>query len=151
YTHGYGAAASPVSQVSTQGLPAFVVDEIPPTGTGPYEIVRPEIYFGELEGTWVAVNTNQPEFSGDIADEPGEDLTYEYEGAGRGSISLDSYIKRLLTSVHLRDRNLLLSDEITDESRILMRRQITDRIKAVAPFLRLDPDPYLVIAEGRLF
>jgi uncharacterized protein len=151
YTHGYGVVGSPVGQVTGQGLPDFVVHQMPPVGEGPYEVTRPEIYFGELGGDWVAVNTEQQEFSGDIGDDPGGDTDYVYEGAARGSIAFDSFLKRTLTALHFRDRNLYLSDQLTNDSRIIFHRDIVDRVSEVAPFLELDPDPYLIISDGRLF
>ena len=149
YTHGYGAVVSPVEEVSRQGLPVFLVERIPPTGQGVYLIERPEIYFGEADLGWVAVNTEQPEFSGLIdSDDPSSEL--DYQGLGKGSIRLDNYFKKLLLAAELQDRNLLLSGNLSSKSRILLHRNIVDRVETIAPFLELDPDPYLVIADGRL-
>ncbi|HEY8445875.1 MAG TPA: UPF0182 family protein [Thermomicrobiales bacterium] len=151
YTHGYGVVVSPVSGVTAQGLPTFIVEGIPPTGTAPYRIERPEIYFGELTGDWVIVNTEEGEFQG-LAETNAADVvaTYHYAGEGRGSIKLDSAIRRWLLAAHFRDRNIALSGQITDESLVLLRRDVLARAREIAPFLQLDPDPYLVIADGRL-
>ena len=149
YTHGYGLVVSQVAGVSPQGLPTFLVERIPPTGTGVYQVDRPEIYFGESTLGWVAVHTGQPEFSG-LAEAETGDASPGYEGLGKGSIQLGNYFKKLLLSVHLRDRNLLLSGNITSESEVMMHRNIVDRVNMIAPFLELDPDPYMVIADGRL-
>jgi uncharacterized protein len=150
YTHGYGAVVSPVGEVSTQGLPRFVVERIPPTGVGVYAIERPEIYFGEVGEDWVAVDTDQPEFAGTIDGDASASSSYRYTGEGRGSVRLDSYLKKLLVAVDLGDRNVLFSSAITDDSRILLHRDVVDRVHRLAPFLLLDDDPYLVIADGRL-
>ena len=146
YTHGYGAAVSPVSESTGQGLPIFLVGNIPPEGTGTLAIQQPEIYYGELTREWIAVNTKQPEFSGLQSDESPS----PYGGDARGSIRLSSYLTRLLVAADLGDRRILLSGDLTTESRILIRRDIVERARTVAPFLSYDPDPYLVIAGGRL-
>ncbi|HKG25685.1 MAG TPA: UPF0182 family protein, partial [Thermomicrobiales bacterium] len=151
YTHGYGAVVSPVSQVSPQGLPTFVVERIPPSGTGVYTTDRPEIYYGEGGEDWVAVNTAQTEFAGTIDTQGQTNSTYKYEGQARGSIRLNHYLARLLLAAHLGDRNILLSGSLTSDSRVLLHRNVTDRIARIAPFLRLDDDPYLVIADGNLY
>jgi uncharacterized membrane protein (UPF0182 family) len=151
YTHGYAAVVSPVSEATAQGLPIFLVERIPPTGEPPYEITRPEIYFGEIGGPWVAIHTDQPEFSGDIDLEPGADTGYVYTGEARGSVSASGFVNRVLLSFNLRDQNMFFTDQFTDETRIIMKREIGERISTIAPFLTLDEDPYLVISEGRLF
>ncbi len=147
YTHGYGVVVSPVGGVSQQDLPAMLVSGFPPNGTGPLAIERPEIYFGERPGDWVVVGTDQEEFTGlsEVAQAGG------YTGAGRGSIGTGNFISRLILATHLQDRNVLLSGSITDDSRVLLRRGVVERAKAIAPFLTFDPDPYIVIDQGRLF
>ncbi len=147
YTHGYGVVVSPVGGVSQQDLPAMLVSGFPPNGTGPLAIERPEIYFGERPAEWVVVGTDQPEFTGlsEVAQDGG------YAGAGRGSIGTGNVFSRLLLATHLRDRNVLLSGSISDNSRVLMRRGVVERATAIAPFLTYDPDPYIVIDQGRFF
>ena len=148
YTHGYGAVVSPVDGVTPQGLPEFLVDKIPPTGTGAYEIARPEIYFGEASLGWVAVNTGQPEFSGLIdTDNPNNGT---YAGTGDGSVTLSNYLKKLLVAADLKESKFLTSGVINSDTRILLHRNIIDRAHELAPFLTFDQDPYLVIANGRL-
>lgn len=151
YTHGYGVVVSPVGEVSPQGLPRFLVERIPPTGTGTYAVSQPEIYFGEGHQEWVAVGTKQGEFAGTIDANGAPDTEYRYAGDAKGSIGLGSYLSRVLLSLHLGDRNVFLSGSLTDESRVLLHRNIVERINRIAPFLELDPDPYLVIADGQLF
>jgi uncharacterized protein len=146
YTHGYGGVVSPINEATSQGLPVFSVGGIPPEPAGVLTIDRPEIYFGELESTWVAVNTGVQEVNGI----PGETPTSPYEGLARGSIGLENYLKRVILAINLGDRRVLFTDELTAESRVLLQRSITDRISTIAPFLLLDGDPYLTIVDGRL-
>ena len=146
YTHGYGGVVSPINEATSQGLPVFSVGGIPPESAGVLTIDRPEIYFGELESTWVAVNTGVQEVNGI----PGETPTSPYEGLARGSIGLENYLKRVILAINLGDRRVLFTDELTAESRVLLQRSITDRISTIAPFLLLDGDPYLTIVDGRL-
>ncbi|MGH2533854.1 MAG: UPF0182 family protein [Thermomicrobiales bacterium] len=147
YTHGYGVVVSPAVEVNRQGLPTFLVNNIPPSGTGTLAIDQPEIYFGETQGDWVVTNSSQEEFSG--LEETVE--ATQYAGEGKGTIQLDNYFAKVMLAMHLGDRNLLLSGAITDDARIHLHRTITDRIDHIAPFLILDEDPYLVIDDGRLF
>lgn len=151
YTHGYGAVVSPVGDVTSQGLPGFLVERIPPIGTGLYAIERPEIYFGEGGEDWVAVNSAQTEFAGTIDTIGDTNSDYKYEGQARGSIRLNNYLARLMLAAHLGDRNILLSGSMTGDTRVMLHRTLNERIERIAPFLRLDDDPYLVIADGRLY
>lgn len=146
YTHGYGGVISPINEATSQGLPVFSVGGIPPEQAGVMTIARPEIYFGELESTWVAVKTGVQEVNGI----PGDTPTHSYEGLARGSIGLDDYLKRLILAINLGDRRVLFTDELTAESRVLLKRSITDRVSTIAPFLLLDGDPYLTVVDGRL-
>jgi hypothetical protein len=146
YTHGYGVVVSPISGATAQGLPRFLVGDIPPEGTGALAIERPELYFGEVVDNWVAVNTSFQEVSG----LSGETEAQPYAGEARGSVRVSSYLHRLMLAFSLGDRRLLLSGELNTDSRVLLRRTLTDRAQAVAPFLLFDPDPYPVIADGRI-
>jgi uncharacterized protein len=146
YTHGYGGVISPINEATSQGLPVFSVGGIPPEQAGVMTIARPEIYFGELESTWVAVKTGVQEVNGI----PGDTPTHNYEGLAHGSIGLDNYLKRVILAINLGDRRVLFTDELTAESRVLLKRSITDRVSTIAPFLLLDGDPYLTVVDGRL-
>lgn len=146
YTHGYGAVVSPINEATSQGLPVFTVAGIPPNPAGVMTIERPEIYFGELESTWVAVNTGVQEVNGI----PGDTPSSPYEGLARGSITLDNFLKRVMLAVTLGDRRIFFTDELTSESRVLLQRAILTRVSSIAPFLRFDTDPYLSIIDGRL-
>lgn len=149
YTHGYGIVASAANGVVEPGTPSYLVRDIPPTGTGALAVTRPEIYFGEGTPEWVAVDTGQDEFTA-LPEATGATANMRYDGAGRGSIALSNYPKRLILAAHLGDRNILLSGALTTESRVLIRRNIVERASAIAPFLTYDPDPYLMVLDGRL-
>ncbi len=144
FTHGYGVAASPVTEFTDEGRPEFFVQDVPPTGD--IEITRPEIYYGENTTEHVIVNTNTEEF-----DHPTEENIPAYvKYEGKGGVRLSSYLRKLVYAWQLGDVNVLISGEITSESKIQYNRQIQERISKVAPFLMLDKDPYLVVEEGRL-
>ena len=149
YTHGYGAVMSPVSRVTEEGLPDYLIKDIPPRYTVEDEnlkIDRPEIYYGEKDNEFVLVNTRTEEFNYPKGD---ENVYTHYEGDG--GVKLDSLLKELFMALRFRDIRLLTTDEITDESRIMYTRNIQERINKVTPFLSLDADPYLVIADGKMY
>ncbi|ERN39880.1 hypothetical protein KR51_00036630 [Rubidibacter lacunae KORDI 51-2] len=154
YTHGYGFTLSPVNQVGEGGLPEYFVKDIA-TGAeaGDLEtasesirdsipIGLPRIYFGELTDTYILTNTRKLEL-----DFPsGEDNVYTTY-AGSGGISVGSLQRRLLFASYLKDWQMLLTRNLTPDTMLLMRRNIKQRIQAIAPFLRFDGDPYLVTAD----
>jgi len=143
FTHGYGAVLSPVNEVSTQGLPNLLLKDIPPVGV--FNVEQPEIYFGEKTNDYVIVNTKSLEFDYPLGD---ENVYGEYQG--EGGVSLDGFIRRLVYAWQMADFNILISGELTPQSRILYHRNIQERVRRVAPFLKLDADPYLVLMDGRL-
>jgi uncharacterized protein len=148
YTHGYGVTMNTANGFTTEGRPQFVLSNMPVESTAPeLKLTRPQIYFGQKTDSDVYVLTNQKEF-----DFPqGDSNTYTtYEGTG--GIAIGSGLRRLILATTLGDLTKLpFSDDITAESRVLMRRNITERVKAIAPFLILDEDPYIVVdAGGRL-
>ena len=146
FTHGYGLTLGPVTEVTAEGLPVLYVKDIPPATADPvFEIRRPEIYFGELSSDHVFVGTRTEEFSYPAGD---DNVFGRYEGVD--GVSIASTWRQLLFAVRFGDMKLLLSDAMTPESRVLLNRNIGERLRLVAPFLRFDADPYLVIHEGRL-
>ncbi|MGC9333718.1 MAG: UPF0182 family protein, partial [Anaerolineae bacterium] len=146
YTHGYGVVLSPVNEVREEGLPVLWVRDIPPRSVFPeLALSRPEIYFGELTETYALVRTEEQEL-----DYPAGDRNVYTSYEGRGGVILDSPLKRLAYSLRLGSSQILLSGSITPDSRLLWRRSIGERVETVAPFLDYDPDPYPVIANGRL-
>ncbi len=150
YTHGYGVVVSPVNGVSQGGQPEYIVSSIPPDGTGPFTIDRPEIYFGESTDGWVILNTDEAEFSGLIGGQSAEAEVEQYSGEAAGSISMGNSVSRLISAVYLRDRYVFLNGSINEDSRLVLHRDIVERVEMIAPFFSYDPDPYLVIADGRL-
>ncbi len=144
FTHGYGLALSPVTEISQEGMPTLWVKDIPPAGN--FEIERPQIYYGEKTNDYVIVNTTTQEFDYPM----GEENVYgHYEGTG--GVVMDTSLKRFLYSWQFSDFNALISSELTPQSRILYKRNIQERVRHIAPFLELDADPYLVILDGKLF
>lgn len=147
YTHGYGVTMSPVTQVSPEGLPLFMIKDIPPVTESPdLQIARPEIYYGERTFGNVVVKTGLEEF-----DYPRRDGNAFTTYQGDGGVPMGTFVKRLAFAIQMMDPNLLLSTYMQSESRIKYRRQIGQRAREIAPFLFYDSDPYLVISEGRLF
>lgn len=145
-THGFGAVAAPVNEFRDEGLPVLFLSDIPPTGdTIPLTEAGARIYFGERTDHYVVVRTNVPEFDYPVGDS-GKDTRYEPD---RG-IPLASAARRLALAWELGDTNLLISGQLGADSRVLMRRALGERIRTVAPFLQLDPDPYAVIMDGRI-
>ena len=147
FTHGYGLTVGPVNRVNEQGLPVLYVQDLPPRSTAPeLEVSNPEIYYGEVTTDYVFVKTSQHEFNYPEGD---QNIFSTYDG--KGGIGLGSLWRRLLVSAYTRDLKMLLSDDFTAETRVLIYRNIVERIHKVAPFLRFDADPYMVIDKGRLF
>ncbi len=144
YTHGYGVAASPVNEFTPDGLPSLLVKDIPPTGVIP--VARPEIYFGEETGSYIFVKTREKEF-----DYPKGDENAFSTYAGAGGVSVGALWDRLMFALRFGDMNILLTDALTGESRVMFNRKIQTRINRIAPFLMLDQDPYPIIADGKLY
>jgi uncharacterized membrane protein (UPF0182 family) len=147
YTHGYGLTLAPVNKFTANGLPELLVKDIPPKAEAPgLTVERPEIYYGELTDTYVVANTKEAEF-----DFPqGEQNAYtRYEGLG--GVQLTNLWRRFVYGYTLGGTRLFLSSYPTEESRILFRRQVRRRAEALAPFLHFDGDPYVVLADGKLY
>jgi uncharacterized membrane protein (UPF0182 family) len=147
YTHGYGVVVGPVNRVTNEGLPEFFVKDIPPQSTDGFPIItRPEIYYGELANEYVLVRTRSQEL-----DYPRGDQNVYTRYQGRGGIPISSWLRRLAFAARFGELKIILSDDLTPESRILMHRTVGDRIQRIAPFFRFDRDPYLVVTDdGRL-
>src|SRR5580700_4984537 len=148
YTHGYGITMNPVNGFTPEGLPTLILSNMPIQSTVPSIVVkRPEIYFGELTNTDVYVKTRQQEFN--YPQGQTNSLT-SYEG--NGGIVLGGFLRRLLIASDRGDLTKLpFSDDVNRESRLLMRRNVRDRVAALAPFLTYESDPYIVVGDdGRL-
>ncbi|HUA14358.1 MAG TPA: UPF0182 family protein [Verrucomicrobiae bacterium] len=148
YTHGYGLTMNPVNGFTPEGLPTLLLSNMPVQSTAAdLNVTRPEIYFGELTNTDVYVKTRQQEFN---YPQGQTNNMNSYEGTG--GIVIGGFLRRLIIAIDRNDlAKLPFSDDVNSESRLLMRRNIRDRVAEIAPFLTYDPDPYIVLGEdGRL-
>ncbi|RZN34578.1 MAG: UPF0182 family protein [Methanosarcinales archaeon] len=148
YTHGFGVVMSPVNSITSEGLPNYLIKDIPPVYTvnePKLKIEKPQIYYGERDNEFVLVNTRTEEF-----DYPKGDSNEYIQYDGRGGVQLDTTMKKLLMAIRFMDIKILLSSDITLNSRIMFERNIKDRISKITPFLMLDRDPYITICNGRL-
>jgi uncharacterized membrane protein (UPF0182 family) len=144
YTHGFGAVMTPVGAVGTEGRPGFVLQDIPPVGQP--KIDEPRIYYGELTSDYVIVGTTENEFDY-VQDQ--KDVKTRFSGGG--GIGVSGLWDRLLFAIRFSDLNLLISTQLSGQPRVLFHRQISEREQLIAPFLSYDPDPYLVIADGKQY
>jgi hypothetical protein len=148
YTHGYGITMNPVNGFTPEGLPTLFLSNMPVQSSVPgLRVTRPEIYFGEMTNTDVYVKTRQQEFN--YPEGQSNNLT-AYEG--KGGIPVGGFMRRLLLAYDRGDMTKLpFSDDVNSQSRLLMRRNVRDRVMALAPFLTFDLDPYIVVGDdGRL-
>jgi len=147
FTHGFGISMGPVSRISKEGLPEFIIKDIPPVSSSDLTITRPEIYFGELSSDYVVVKTKAPEFNYPTSE---GNVYTSYEG--KGGVDLSSFFKKAVFAVKFKTEKILLSSDIIPKSRILYYRNIIERARKIAPFLLYDADPYIVVSkDGRLF
>jgi uncharacterized membrane protein (UPF0182 family) len=148
FTHGYGVTLGPVNEVTVEGLPVLFVKDIPPQSSIPSDIdvKEPSIYFGELSNEYVLVKTRAREFHYSQGEQNVE-TTY----TGADGVRLANFGRKLLFSLGFQSLQILFSNDITPESRVLYHRNIAERMATIAPFLRYDEDPYMVVSEGRLF
>ncbi len=142
FTHGMGLTLGPVNQVTTQGLPVLFVKDLPPVSEVSIGVTRPQIYYGEMTGSHVFVNTLRREF-----DYPAGEANVFTSYEGEGGIQVGSIARRAMLAARFQSMNVLLSGDITGESRVLFHRNIAERARRALPFLMFDSDPYLVIAE----
>lgn len=146
YTHGYGVVMGPVNRVTREGLPEFFIKDIPPVSSTNITVTRPEIYYGEASNEYVFVRTKAEEFDYPVGD---QNVYTRYEG--RGGVPL-SFMRKILFAIRFGSLTILLSNDITSESRIMYYRKISERVSRIVPFIHLDEDPYIVVSpEGNLF
>ncbi|HVD00344.1 MAG TPA: UPF0182 family protein [Candidatus Dormibacteraeota bacterium] len=143
YTHGYSVVASPVRSVVGEGLPDLIAQNIPPTGD--LMVTQPDIYFGESTPNYVLAPSDQKEF--DYPSGSG-DVYANYKGTH--GVPLTG-VNRLLWAAYTQDLNLLITTQVNSKTQILYRRNIIDRVNAIAPFLTFDSDPYIVVVNGKLY
>jgi uncharacterized membrane protein (UPF0182 family) len=147
YTHGYGIVVGPVNRVTPEGLPEFFVKDIPPRSSDGFaKIARPEIYYAESSNEYALVRTRSQEL-----DYPAGDQNVYARYQGEGGIPIGSWGRRLLFAARFGEPKIVLSDDLTADSRILVNRTVSERIRLIAPFFRFDRDPYMVVTDdGRL-
>ncbi|MBA1335672.1 MAG: hypothetical protein HPY66_1298 [Firmicutes bacterium] len=145
YTHGYGAVVSPVNKVTAQGQPELYVRDIPPATETMLKIERPEIYFGEITNDYIITNTKTAEFDYPMGDNNSEAF---YEG--NAGIKM-GFLNKLIFALYHGSAKILLSSDVTPDSRMILNRNIVSRVAKIAPYFIYDEDPYIVIDEGRLF
>jgi uncharacterized protein len=150
YTHGFGAVASQVNTSTSEGQPLFTLRDIPPVGEPLLEGNGPRVYYGEDEDvSFVVVDTaaDELDYQGTPEDDQ-EQVTQNYEG--QGGIPIGGLLQRALFAWRYRDVNLLISSLVEDDSRIMIYRDIHERVPKTAPFLQFDADPYAAIVDDRL-
>ena len=145
WTHGYGVTMSPVNEVTNEGLPRYFLGDIPPSGN--INLDNPAIYFGELTNDYVIVNTETPEFHYATAGDLNEFTFYD----GEAGVEIHSFLRRALFALKFGEYRILVSNELSNESKVLFDRNIHERVRKLAPFLKYDSDPYIVVNDGRLF
>ncbi|MDH5673500.1 MAG: UPF0182 family protein [Myxococcales bacterium] len=143
FTHGYGLTLGPVNEATPEGLPVLFIKDIPPTSaTDSLKVTRPSIYYGELSNDHVFVRTRGREFH-----YPSGSGNVETDYDGKGGIRFDSTLMRLAMATKLGSLKLLLSNDLDSDSRVLLHRNILERVGRVLPFLSIDPDPYMVVRD----
>jgi len=144
FTHGFGLVMNPVDQITSEGQPEFYIQDIPPQSSiAEIQITKPEVYYGELMLDEVFVSNTRPSFG-----YPSGNQNVETVYTGTGGVPLDNLLKRLAFSLRLADANVILSDDIDSNTRIIMYRQIRERVSKITPFLNLDGDPYIVVDDS---
>jgi uncharacterized membrane protein (UPF0182 family) len=146
FTHGYGLTLGPVNEVTAEGLPVLFIKNLPPESSVDLKVSRPALYFGELSNDHVFVRTRTREFHYPSGD---DNVFTTYDGDG--GIPVGSFWRQLLFAIKFRSLKTVLPNDLTADSRVLMHRRIADRVRKIAPFLQYDRDPYLAIADGRLY
>ena len=146
FTHGYGPVMNFVSKKAPEGLPEYIIDNIPPESALDLTVDQPAIYYGEKTPGYRIVATKVKEF-----DYPQGNQNVYTSYQGKGGIPLDSFWKRVLFAWTQSDINILLTSYLGPESRIQIWRDVHERVARIAPFLELDQDPYLVLSEGKLY
>ena len=145
YTHGYGVALSPVNRKTQEGFPELWIKDIPPKTEKGLTIDRPEIYYGEKTNNFVIVNSKTEEFDYPMG---GENVYTTYNGSG--GVGLSGFSK-LAFALRFGSIQILVSGSVTDESKIMLHRNIHDRVEEIAPFLTFDSDPYMISSKGNLY
>jgi uncharacterized membrane protein (UPF0182 family) len=146
FTHGFGLTLGPVNQVTSEGLPVLFVKDLPPVSTADLTIAEPRLYFGELSNEYVFVGTHAEEFDYPRGD---DNVVARYQGTG--GVAIDSLWRKLLFAARFRSQQILFSNDLGPDTRVLFHRRVDERTARIAPFLRYEGDPYLVVVDGRLY
>jgi uncharacterized protein len=146
YTHGHGLVMSPVNKVTADGLPNFFIKDIPPQSSVGLKIEQPSIYYGELTHSYILTGTSTDEFD---YPQGGTNALTRYDGSG--GVSLGNFGRKIAYSLDLRNLQILISNYFTRETKVHYYRAILERAQHIAPFLRYDQDPYLVLADGKIY
>ena len=147
YTHGYGMIISPANTSTAAGDPQFSVGNVPPTSTNGYPaITQPSVYFGLNNTGYVVANTKQPEIDYQL----GNGTNVETHYSGDGGVQLSNLFDKVMFALRFSDINLLISNQITSQSRLMFDRGVQARVNKAAPFLSLDSDPYPVLVNGQI-
>jgi uncharacterized protein len=144
FTHGYGVAMTPVTEVDSGGRPGFFIKDVPPTGV--ISLERPDIYYGLKSLNFLIVRSQMQEFN-----YPGPDGPAYVRYEGQGGVQLSSFFRRLIYAIKFMDVNILISNEVASDSRIQYRRTVSERFSSITPFLMRDREAYPVVADGRLY
>jgi len=144
FTHGYGVTMVLVAAVAEEGRPRLIVQDVPPRGDVP--ITRPEVYFGTRPSEYALIRTTEAEF-----DFPRGDENAETRHVGGAGVNIGGLLSRLAFAIRLRDTNLMITGAIREDTELLWRRSVRERVERIAPFLLQDTDPYIVVADGQLY
>jgi len=146
YTHGYGAVAAPSNAKDDDGRPSFLLDNVPPTSTQTnLDLKQPGVYIGEKQSGYMVVNSGRKEI-----DYQGAKDTQLTQYQGKDGVKIGNYVRRAAFALRFADFNIMISGNIKSQSKILLVRDVRDRVKALAPFLSFDADPYAVVVDGRI-
>lgn len=147
YTHGYGVVAADANKITSDGLPRLFIQDAPSKVTAEgLKLTRPEIYYGEVAHEPVFVRTSQPEFNYPSGS---DNVHIHYDGTG--GFPIHSFGMRTVAAIAYNDWNILLTSYLQNDSRMMIRRRVRDRVETLAPFLLWDTDPYLVVrADGKM-
>jgi uncharacterized membrane protein (UPF0182 family) len=146
FTHGYGLVMSPVNEIGEEGLPVLIVKDIPPKISVPLKLDRPEIYYGEETIPYVIVNTTLEEF-----DFPQGDTNATTRYSGPGGLAIKNSMRKFFLAIQLKSLEIIFTRYLKPDSRLMVYRSIQERVPKLAPFLDYDPNPYLVVSDGKLY
>jgi uncharacterized membrane protein (UPF0182 family) len=149
YTHGYGVALAPANQVSPTATPNFVISDLPVSSMIPVNIDQPSVYFGTGMSGWVIVDSRQKEL--DFQNPSTGANVYSPPYSGDGGVKLSSLFRRLAFAIRFGDVNTLISSLVTDRSRVMFYRNVSEEVQKAAPFLQLDADPYPILMDGQIW